>query len=109
MRTRIKTALTASALGVSLLAAPTLHAQDRGGASGSMMGPGMMSQGGMMSMMGNMMSGMMNMMMGTSDDMAGMMEQCHEMMQAMGDHDHGPARANEQWREPAPSNPSGKG
>jgi hypothetical protein len=57
MRTRIKTPLAAAALGASLLAAPTLSAQDAGDSPGSMMG-----QGGMMGMMGGMMSGMMNMM-----------------------------------------------
>jgi hypothetical protein len=103
MRTRIKTALAAAALGASLLAAPTLSARDTADSPGSMMG-----QGGMMGMMGGMMSGMMNMM-GMSDDMAGMMEQCHEMMQSMGDHEHGPARPNEQWRERAPSNPAERG
>lgn len=100
MRTWMKTALGAAAVGVSPLPAPTL-AHDMGAPERSMMGPGMMGQGGMM-------SGMMNMM-GKSDDMARMMGRWHEMMQSMGDHDHGPARPSEQWRERALSNPSEKG
>jgi hypothetical protein len=100
MRTRTKTILAASAIGIGLLAAPALDAHDSGASQGS--GPGMMSQDGMMGMMGGMMSGMRSMM-GMGDDMAGMMAQCQEMMQAMGDHDHGAARPNEQWRERAPN------
>jgi hypothetical protein len=103
MGTRIKTILAAAALGVSLLAAPTLSAQDAAASPGAMMG-----QGGMMGMMGGMMSAMMNMT-GMTEGMAGMMERCHEMMQAMGDHDHGAGRPNEQWRERAPSGPDERG
>ena len=99
MRTRTKTILAASVVGIGLLAAPALDAHDSGASQGSMMGPGMMSQDGMM---GGMMSGMRSMM-GMSDEMAGMMAQCQEMIHAMGEQDHGAARPNEQWRERAPN------
>ncbi len=68
------------------------------------MGPGMMGQGGMMGMM----SGMMNRM-GMADDMTGMKEHCQQMMQAMGDHDHGSGNPKGQRRERAPSEPGPKG
>jgi hypothetical protein len=89
MRKRLKTLLVALTLAAGLAAAPAIYAHDSDGAGGSMMGRGMMGQGGMMDMMGQM-SG-------------GMMELCNEMMQRM-DHGHGAQRPNEQWgdRQPAP-------
>ena len=54
MRKHLKTLLVASMLGAGLAAAPAIYAHDSDGAGGSMMGRGMMGQGGMMGMMGQM-------------------------------------------------------
>ena len=79
MRKHLKTLLIASTLAAGLAAAPTIYAhQDEGG---SMMGRGMMGQGGMMGRMSS------------------MMENCSQMMQAMRGDGHQPARPNDQWRD----------
>ena len=85
MRKNLKTLLVASTLAAGLAAAPAIYAHDSDGASGSMMGRGMMGAGrhdGQMSSMDGELQ---------SDD-------------AGDDGDgHEPARPNEQWRgEPAP-------
>jgi hypothetical protein len=81
MRKHLKTRLVASMLAAGLAAAPAIYAHDSDGAGGSMMGRGMMGQGGMMG------------------QMSSMMENCSQMMQAMMGDGHEPARPNEQWRD----------
>ena len=85
MRKSMKILAIASTLVASLAAAPALHAHDPEGSGGSMMGPGMMGQGGMMGMMGQ---------------MSEMMEACDKMMQSMNHDRSGPPK--EQKREHAP-------
>jgi Spy/CpxP family protein refolding chaperone len=81
MRKHLKTLLAASTLAAGLATAPTIYADDSGSAGSSMMGRGMMGQGGMMG------------------QMSSMMENCSQMMQAMRGDGHEPARPNEQWRD----------
>ena len=81
MREHLKTLLVASTLAAGLAAAPAIYAHDSDGASGSMMGRGMMGQ------------------------MSSMMENCSQMMQAMMGNGHEPARPNEQWRNRSPRQP----
>ena len=88
MRKNLKTLLVASTLAAGLAAAPAIYAHDSDGAGGSMMGRGMMGQGGMMGMMGQMSS---------------IMENCSQMMQAMMGDGHEPAQPNEQWRDRQPA------
>ena len=98
-----RTLAAGAAIAAGLAAAPALYAQDYlSMPHGSMMGQGMMDQGGMMGMMGSMMSGMMNMMgmSGDMDDMGGVMEQCSTMMQGTDGQ-----RPNDQWRTPQPEQP----
>lgn len=85
MRRSIKALAVTSAVIAGLAAAPALYAHDSKESGTSMMGSGMMGQGGMMNMMGQ---------------MSEMMEGCKKMMQSM-NHD-GSERPNEQWREGAP-------
>jgi hypothetical protein len=86
-------------LGVGLIAAPSLYAQDDQAPSGQKSGPGMMRDG----MMGGGMGGMMNMM----QQMGRMMEHCNTMMSGMsGD---GRARPNDNWRKDAPATPEKRG
>jgi Spy/CpxP family protein refolding chaperone len=87
MRKHLKTLLVASMLAAGLAAAPAIYAHDSDGAGGSMMGRGMMGQGGMMG------------------QMSSMMENCSQMMQAMMGSRHEPARPNEQWRNRSPQQP----
>jgi hypothetical protein len=84
MQTNLKTLLLASTLAAGLAAAPAPYAHDSDGASGSMMGRGLMGPGGMM------------------EQMTSMMENCSQMMQAMMADGHEPARPNEQWRGRSP-------
>jgi hypothetical protein len=56
MRKHLKTLLVASTLAAGLAVAPAIYAHDSAGGSGSMMGRGMMGQGGTMGMMGQMSS-----------------------------------------------------
>ena len=86
MRKHLKILLIASTLAAGLAAAPAIYAHDSDDAGVSMMGRGMMGQGGMMGMM---------------SQMNGMMEDCSEMMQGM--NDHGAQRPNEQWRDRQPA------
>ncbi len=86
MRKSIKALAIASAIIASLAAAPALYAHDSEESGDSMMGSGMMGQGGMMNMMGRMNE---------------MMETCNKMMQSMS-HD-GSGQPNEQWREKSPA------
>jgi membrane protease subunit (stomatin/prohibitin family) len=81
MRKNLNTLLVGSTLAAGLAAAPALYAHDSDGASGSMMGRGMMGQ------------------------MSSMMENCSQMMQAMMGDGHEPARPNEQWRDRSPRQP----
>lgn len=83
MQRHLKTLLAVSTLFAGLTAAPTLYAHDSGGAGGSMMGRGMMGEGGMMGM-------------------TAMMKECSRMMQAMMGDEHRGERPNEQWREQSP-------
>lgn len=87
MRKHLKTLLVASMLAAGLAAAPAIYAHDSDGAGGSMMGRGMMGQGGMMG------------------QMSSMMENCSQMMQAMMGDGHEPAQPNEQWRDRPPRQP----
>ncbi|WP_206075953.1 hypothetical protein [Mesorhizobium sp. Z1-4] len=87
MRKSIKALAIASAVIAGLAVAPALYAHDSEESGDSMMGSGMMGQGGMMGMMGQ---------------MSEMMEGCNRMMQSMS-HD-GSGRPNEQWREKSPDN-----
>jgi hypothetical protein len=82
MRKNLKTLLVASTLAAGLAAAPALYAHDSDGASGSMMGRGMMGH------------------------MSSMMENCSQMMQAMMGDGHEPVRPNEQWRDRSPQQPN---
>jgi hypothetical protein len=84
MRKHLKSLLVASMLAAGLAAAPAIYAHD---SDGSMMGRGMMRQGGMMG------------------QMSSMMENCSQMMQAMMGDGHEPARPNEQWRDRPPRQP----
>jgi hypothetical protein len=84
MRKHLKTLLT---LAAGLAAAPAIYAHDSDSAGDSLMGRGMMGQGGMMG------------------QMSPMMENCSQMMQAMMGGGHEPARPNEQWRNRAPRQP----
>ena len=84
MRKHLKTLLVASTLAAGLAVAPAIYAHDFDGAGGSMMGRGMMGQGGMMGQMNS------------------MMENCSQMMQAMMGHGRESARPNEQWRNRSP-------
>jgi hypothetical protein len=98
MRSSVKILAAAAALMASAAAAPALYAHGSGSSdehSGSMMGPGMMGENGMM--------GMMNMM----EQMSQMMQGCDEMMQ--GDMNDGSGTPNEQWREDAPTAPEPNG
>jgi Spy/CpxP family protein refolding chaperone len=88
MQTNLKTLLVASTLAAGLAAAPALYADDSHGAGGSIMGRGMMGQGGMMG------------------QMSSMMENCSQMMQAMMGDGHEPVRPNEQWRDRSPQQPN---
>jgi hypothetical protein len=90
MRTHLKTLLVASMLAAGLAIAPAIYAHDPDGGSGSIMGRGMMGQGGMTGMMGQMSS---------------MMENCNRMMQAMMGDGHEPARPNDRWRDRSPQQP----
>lgn len=94
MCTHLKTVLIASILAGGLAAAPAIYAHDSSSGSGSTMGRGMMGEGGMMGMMGQMSS---------------MMENCSQMMQAMMEDGHEPARPNEQWRDRLPQQPEQPG
>lgn len=85
MRNPIKALAVTSAVVAGLAIAPALYAHDSSESGGSMMGSGMMGQGGMMNMMGQ---------------MSEMMEGCNKMMQSM--HQGGSGRPNERWREDAP-------
>ena len=96
MRTHLKTLLVASTLAAGFAAAPVIYAHDSDSAGGSMMGRGMMAQEGMMGQGGRM--GMMG-------QMSSMMESCSQMMQAMMEDGHEPARPNEQWRDRSPQQP----
>lgn len=87
MRKSMKALAIASAVIAGLAVAPALYAHDSEESGDSMMGSGMMGQGGMMNMMGQ---------------MSEMMEGCNRMMQSMS-HD-GSERPNEQWREKSPDN-----
>jgi hypothetical protein len=79
MSKHLRNLAVGTAIAVGLAAAPTVYAQDYlRTPHDSMMGRGMMGEGGMMGMMG------------------GMMERCKEMMQAMGDGRTD--RPNDQWR-----------
>lgn len=89
MRKSIKALAIASAIIAGLAAAPALYAHDSEESGGSMMGSGMMGQGGMMGMMSEMMEG------------------CNRMMQSM--NHGGSGRPNEQWREKSPDNNGGPG
>lgn len=88
----IKALAVTSAVIAGLVAAPALYAHDSKESGGSMMGSGMMGQGGMMNMMGQ---------------MSEMMEGCNKMMQSM--HQGGSERPNEQWREDAPDSKGAPG
>ena len=90
MRKNLKTLLVASILAAGLAAAPAIYAHNSDGASGSIMGRGMMGQGGMMGMMGQMSS---------------MMENCSQMMQAMMGDGDATGRPNDQWRDRSPRQP----
>ena len=93
MRKSVKNILAMTAVVAGVGAAPAIYADDT---QSSKMGPGMMSQGGMM--------GMMNMM----GQMSQMMESCNKMMQShMNEHDA--EHPNEQWREDAPIEPGRNG
>lgn len=92
MRKSTRALAIASVVIASLAAAPALYGQDSEESGGSMMGSGMMGQGGMMNMMGK---------------MSEMMEDCNSMMQST-NHD-GFERPNEQWRERSPDNNSAPG
>ena len=83
MRKHQRILLVASIVAAGLAAGPAIYAHDTDGASGSMMGRGMM---------------------GTMGQMSSMMENCSQMMQAMG-NGHEPARPNEQWRNRSPRQP----
>jgi hypothetical protein len=97
MSKHVRTLAAGAAIVAGLAAAPAPYAQDSlATPHGSMMGQGIMGEGGMTGMMGSMMSGTMHMM-GMSDDMGGMMEQCSTMMQAPDGQ-----RPNDQWRTPQP-------
>lgn len=85
MRNPIKALAVTSAVVAGLAITPSLYAHESSKSGGSMMGSGMMGQGGMMGMMGQ---------------MSEMMEGCNKMMQSM--HQGGSGRPNEQWREGAP-------
>jgi hypothetical protein len=92
-----------AAIVAGLAATPALYAQDYlAMPHDSVVGRGMMDQGGMMGTMGNMVSGMMGLPdgMGDMDDMGGMMEHCNAMMQGTDDQ-----RPNDQWRAPPPEQP----
>ena len=91
----IKALAIASAVIAGLAVAPALYAHDSEESGDSMMGSGLMGQGGMM--------GMMNMM----GQMSQMMEGCNRMMQSMSHDSSG--RPNEQWREISPDNNSAPG
>ena len=95
MRKSMKIFAVASALVAGVAIAPALYAHDSERSNGSMMGPGMMDQGGMM--------GMMNMM----GQMSQMMDHCNEMMQGAGDGRSG--KPNEQWRKDTPAVPGNNG
>lgn len=92
MRKSMKIFAVASALVAGIAIAPALYAHDSERSNGSMMGPGMMDQGGMMSMMGQ---------------MSQMMDHCNEMMQGAGDG--GSGKPNEQWRKDTPAVPDNNG
>jgi len=92
MRKSTRALAIASIVIASLAAAPALYGQDSEESGGSMMGSGMMGQGGMMNMMGK---------------MSEMMEDCSSMMQST-NHD-GSERPNEQWRERSPDNNNAPG
>ena len=104
MRKPVTTIAAISTLIVGLALAPTLYARDSQIFDGSMMGPGMMGQGGMMNMMPQMPMRQMGSMgqMGQMGDMTQMMEQCSQMMQGAGG---GSGKPNEQWRKDAPTTP----
>lgn len=88
MRKSVKVLAATATLAAGVAAAPVLHAHDSDKSqpgNGSIMGPGMMGQGGMMNMIGQM----------------------SQMMQgAMG---KGSDRPNEQWHKEAPSAPDKNG
>ena len=95
MRKSMKIFAVASALVAGVAIAPALYAHDSERSNGSMMGPGMMDQGGMM--------GMMNMM----GQMSQMVEHCNQVM-----GDRGSGQPNEQWRSEqrdAPKTPEKEG
>jgi hypothetical protein len=89
VRKSIKTLAVTSTVVAGLAAAPALYAHDSDGRGSSMMGPGMMGQGGMMGQMSEMMEG------------------CNKMMQSM--NRGGSGRPNEQWRNGAPENEGAPG
>lgn len=95
MRKSMKILAVASALVAGVAIGPALSAHDSERAGGSIVGSGMMDQGGMM--------GMMNMM----GQMSQMMDRCNAMMQGAGDG--GASKPNEQWRENAPAAPGNNG
>ncbi len=74
MKLNMKTLAVTSALVIGFGAAPLVYAHDTDGSQGSMMGQGMMGQGGMMGQMRE------------------MMETCNKMMQGMmeGHHSQSP-------------------
>jgi hypothetical protein len=95
MRNSVKAIAVIAVLVAGIVAAPVLNAHDSGSSdehNGSMIGPGMMGQDGMMNMM---------------EQVSQMMEDCNEMMQ--GAMDDGSGRPNEQWREDAPAAPEPNG
>ena len=91
MRKAAKNLAIASALFVGLATVSALDARESQRSQGSMMGPGMMGQGGMMDMMK--MMGQMNKMMAA----------CNEMMQGAKDH-HG-SDGHDQKRGKSPMTP----
>jgi len=93
MRKSIKTFAVALTLVTGLAAAPAIYADESAGSKGSMMGSGMMGQGGMMNMMGQMNQ---------------MMKNCNKMMKSMMDKKDS-AKPNMQWRKGAPSRPKNDG
>ncbi|MEQ8651482.1 MAG: hypothetical protein RIC87_03375 [Kiloniellales bacterium] len=92
MRKSTRALAIASAVIANLAVATALYGHDSEESGGSMMGSGMMGQGGMMNMMGKMNE---------------MMEDCNSMMQST-NHD-GFERPNKQWRERSPDNNNAPG
>lgn len=95
MRKSMRIFAVASALVAGVAIAPTLYAHGSERSNGSMMGSGMVDQGGMM--------GMMDMM----GQMSQMMDHCNEMMRGVSDG--GSGKPNEQWRKDTPAVPDNNG